>query len=189
LDIKRIKSYGLESLVILFSIVLSFYIEGRRDLSEKNSNKNKLITDLINTINEDLKQLEYIKSEMNRSSKIINEIQGDISSKNKNLTEKEIIDRLTLTNVSYSYFAQKGIFNQLIATGSFELIEKQELKLLLLKIYNHQNDRNNAISILIDNFSIDFLNQIYSKFRIDINQNNMEGEIYGVKQLTRDRFN
>jgi|TARA_B100001063_G_scaffold247315_1_gene292541 hypothetical protein len=189
LDIKRIKSYGLESLVILFSIVLSFYIEGRRDLSEKNSNKNKLITDLINTINEDLKQLEYIKSEMNRSSKIINEIQGDISSKNKNLTEKEIIDRLTLTNVSYSYFAQKGIFNQLIATGSFELIEKQELKLLLLKIYNHQNDRNNAISILIDNFSIDFLNQIYSKFRIDINQNNMEGEIYGVKQLTDYKFN
>ncbi len=189
MDIKRIKSYGLESLVILFSIVLSFYIEGRRDLSEKNSNKNKLITDLINTINEDLKQLEYIKSEMNRSSKIINEIQGDISSKNKNLTEKEIIDRLTLTNVSYSYFAQKGIFNQLIATGSFELIEKQELKLLLLKIYNHQNDRNNAISILIDNFSIDFLNQIYSKFRIDINQNNMEGEIYGVKQLTDYKFN
>ena len=59
---------------------MSFYIEGRRDLAEKNSNKNKLITDLINTIVEDLKQLDYIKSEMNRSSKIINEIQGDISS-------------------------------------------------------------------------------------------------------------
>ena len=186
---KKIKNYAVESLVILFSIILSFYIEGRRDLAEKNSNKNKLITDLINTIDEDLKQLDYIKSEMNRSSKIINEIQGDISSRKNILTEKQIIDKLTETNVSYSYFAQKGIFNQLIATGSFELIEKQELKLLLLKIYNHQNDRNNAISILIDNFSIDFLNQIYSKFRIDIDQNNMEGEIYGIKQLTNYQFN
>ena len=135
---KKIKNYAVESLVILFSIILSFYIEGRRDLAEKNSNKNKLITDLINTIDEDLKQLDYIKSEMNRSSKIINEIQGDISSRKNILTEKQIIDKLTETNVSYSYFAQKGIFNQLIATGSFELIEKQELKLLLLKIYNHQ---------------------------------------------------
>ena len=59
---KKIKNYAVESLVILFSIILSFYIEGRRDLAEKNSNKNKLITDLINTIDEDLKQLDYIKS-------------------------------------------------------------------------------------------------------------------------------
>ena len=30
---------------ILFSIILSFYIEGQRDLAEKNSDKNKLITE------------------------------------------------------------------------------------------------------------------------------------------------
>jgi hypothetical protein len=89
----------------------------------------------------------------------------------------------------YSYFAQEGIFNQLISTGSFELIEKTELKLLLLKIYNHQNDRNTSISVLIDNFAVDFFNQVYSKFRINIDQNNLEGEIYGVKQLTNYNFN
>ena len=59
--IDNIKKYSVESLVILFSIILSFYIEGRRDLAEKNSNKNKLITDLINTIDEDQKQLDYIR--------------------------------------------------------------------------------------------------------------------------------
>ena len=42
LGIDRIQKYGLESLVILFSIILSFYIEGQRDLAEKNSDKNKL---------------------------------------------------------------------------------------------------------------------------------------------------
>ena len=96
---KKIKNYAVESLVILFSIILSFYIEGRRDLAEKNSNKNKLITDLINTIDEDLKQLDYIKSEMNRSSKIFNEIQGDISSRKNILTEKQIIDKLSLIHI------------------------------------------------------------------------------------------
>ncbi len=126
---------------------------------------------------------------MNRSSKIINELQGDIISRNKNLSEKEVINRLTEINIMYSYFAQEGIFNQLISTGSFELIEKPELKLLLLKIYNHQNDRNTSISVLIDNFAVDFFNQVYSKFRINIDQNNLEGEIYGVKQLTNYNFN
>ena len=57
---KQIKSYGLESLVILFSIILSFYIEGQRDLNNKRLDKNKLIIDLINTIDEDLNQLNYI---------------------------------------------------------------------------------------------------------------------------------
>ncbi len=188
-DGKKIQSYGVESLVILFSIILSFYIEGQRDLAEKNSDKNKLITDLINTIDEDQKQLDYIKSEMNKTVKLINEIQSDINSQNNNLTKVEIISKLSEIKVSYSFFPQEGIFNQLIATGSFELIENKDLKLLLLKIYNHQNNRNYAISNLIDMFSIDFYNTVYQKFRIDINVNNMEGEIYGISVVSDFEFN
>jgi hypothetical protein len=185
----KIKKYGLESLVILFSIILSFYIEGQRDLAEKNSDKNKLITDLINTIDEDQKQLDYIKSEMNKTVKLINEIQSDINSQNNNLSQVEIISKISEIKVSYSFFPQEGIFNQLISTGSFELIENKDLKLLLLKIYNHQNNRNYAISNLIDIFSIDFYNTVYQKFRIDINVNNMEGEIYGISVVSAFEFN
>ena len=56
LGIDKVQKYGLESLVILFSIILSFYIEGQRDLADKNKkqldyDKNKLIEDLINNNN------------------------------------------------------------------------------------------------------------------------------------------
>ena len=189
LGFDKVQKYGLESLVILFSIILSFYIEGQRDLAEKNSDKNKLITDLINTIDEDQKQLDYIKSEMNKTVKLINEIQSDINSQNNNLSHVEIINNLSEFKGSYSFFPQEGIFNQLIATGSFELIENEDLKLLLLKIYNHQNNRNYAISNLIDIFSIEFYNTVYQKFRIDMNINNMEGEIYGISVVSNFKFN
>ncbi len=189
LGIDRIQKYGLESLVILFSIILSFYIEGQRDLAEKKSDKNKLITDLINTIDEDQKQLDYIKSEMNKTVKLINEIQSDINSQNNNLPQVEIMNKISEIKVSYSFFPQEGIFNQLIATGSFELIENEDLKLLLLKIYNHQNNRNYAISNLIDMFSIELYNIVYQKFRININVNNMEGEIYGISVVSDFKFN
>ena len=46
-------------------------------------------------------------------------------------------------------------------------IEKKELKSLLLKIYNHQNSRNKAISNQIDLFTIEFENKIFENFRID----------------------
>lgn len=189
LGIDKVQKYGLESLVILFSIILSFYIEGQRDLAEKKSDKNKLITDLINTIDEDQKQLDYIKSEMNKTVKLINEIQSDINSQNNNLSQVEIMNKISEIKVSYSFFPQEGIFNQLIATGSFELIENEDLKLLLLKIYNHQNNRNYAISNLIDMFSIELYNTVYQKFRININVNNMEGEIYGISVVSDFKFN
>ena len=188
-SLKNIQSYIINSFVILFSVILSFYIEGQRDLSSKNSDKNKLITDLINTIDEDQKQLEYIKSEMNKTVKLINEIQADINSKNSNLKKVDIITKISEIKVSYSFFPQEGIFNQLISTGSFELIENENLKLLLLKIYNHQNNRNYAISNLIDMFSIELYNNVYQKFRIDVNVNNMEGEIYGVSVVSDFNFN
>ena len=188
-SLKNIQSYLINSFVILFSVILSFYIEGQRDLSSKNLDKNKLITDLINTIDEDQKQLEYIKSEMNKTVKLINEIQADINSKNSNLKKVDIITKISEIKVSYSFFPQEGIFNQLISTGSFELIENENLKLLLLKIYNHQNNRNYAISNLIDMFSIELYNNVYQKFRIDVNVNNMEGEIYGVSVVSDFNFN
>lgn len=179
----RFGSYFLNSFVILVSVILSFYIEGRRDFSNQNSNKNKLITDLVNTIEEDKIQLEYIKSEMNKTVKLINEIQTDINSKNNNLSQSEIITKISEIKFSYSFFPQEGIFNQLISTGSFELIENKDLKLLLLKIYNHQNNRNYSISNIIDMYSIDFYTDVYQKFRINVNINNMEGEIYGIQVI------
>ena len=52
------KSYTVNSVVKIY--ILSFYIEGERELNEP-VNKNKLITDLINTINEDINQIDYIR--------------------------------------------------------------------------------------------------------------------------------
>ena len=52
LGIDRIQKYGLESLVILFSIILSFYIEGQRDLAEKKRLKHtKFLLNYENQLN------------------------------------------------------------------------------------------------------------------------------------------
>ena len=126
LGIDKVQKYGLESLVILFSIVLSFYIEGQRDLANKKADKNKLIEDLINTIDEDLEQLEIISGLTSDAVKSFNEIQNDINLGNFNVSKNEIMSKIISSSVSISFFPQKGIFNQLIATGSFELIENSK---------------------------------------------------------------
>lgn len=184
-DLSKIQSYGIEGMVILFSVVLSFYVEGQRDLSEKNDNKDKLILDLINSIDEDLEQIKNINVTVSNAVQNINDIQSDINSDDTNSKKSEFISKAITANVGQSFFPQKGIFNQLISTGSFELIDSQELKSILLRLFNHQNERNIAISTSIDFFNIEYQNNIYSKFRIDTEYNSLDGEYYG-KQVLRD---
>ena len=189
LGVEKVQKYGLESLVIFFSIILSFYIEGQRDLAQKNSDKNKLITDLINTIDEDLEQINYINTIVMSAVKNFNMILSDIDSKNQSLSKSEIMNLLTENNIGISFFPREGIFNQLIATGSFELIENEELKSLLLEIYNHQSNRNYATSYQIDLLAIKFSETIHKNFRINSEYNYKEGQIYGrpvVKSFTFD---
>ena len=184
-DLSKIHSYGIEGMVILFSVILSFYVEGQRDLSEKNDNKDKLILDLINSIDEDLEQIKNINVTVSNAVQNINDIQSDINSDDTNSKKSEFISKAITANVGQSFFPQKGIFNQLISTGSFELIDSQELKSILLRLFNHQNERNIAISTSIDFFNIEYQNNIYSKFRIDTEYNSLDGEYYG-KQVLRD---
>ena len=81
------------------SIILSFYIEGQRDLAQKNSDKNKLITDLINTIDEDLDQLNYINSVVMDAVKNFNDLLSDIESNNQALSKTEVMNKMTASNI------------------------------------------------------------------------------------------
>ena len=179
INLENFKSYTVNSVVILFSVILSFYIEGERELNEKKCIKNKLITDLINTINEDINQIDYIRSQVSETVKNYNSILNDIDSKNKNLSRADIMEKIVGDNIGISFFPREGIFNQLIATGSFELIENEELKSLLLEIYNHQSNRNYATSYQIDLLAIKFSETIHKNFRINSEYNYKEGQIYG----------
>ena len=189
LDFKILQRYGLESIVILLSVIISFYIENQRDLASKKNEKNQLLEDLIETIEEDLKQLINIQEKTTEAVKLINEIQNDINSKNNILTKKEAVSKLLTANVGVSFFPQEGIFNKLISTGSFELIESKELKGLLLKLYDHQNNRNISISHMIDLYSLEYAEKVYLNFRIDFKNNNSEGYIYGKRTIETFNFN
>ncbi len=188
INFSKVQSYGIEGMVILFSVILSFYVEGQRDLAEKNDNKDKLILDLINSIDEDLEQIQNINESVSNAVQNINDIQSDINSDDYNPKKSELISKAITANVGTSFFPQKGIFNQLISTGSFELIDSQELKSILLRLFNHQNERNIAISTSIDFFNIEYQNNIYSKFRIDTEYNSLDGEYYGKQVLRNFQF-
>jgi|TARA_B110000196_G_scaffold21283_1_gene16656 hypothetical protein len=180
---------GIEFLAVFLGIALSFYVEEWQTEKDNERKKDQYLSDLTNTLEMDIQQINKLLKTLINSEKLITEIQSDIDENHKALSDIEILNKLLDVEVGFSFFPQDGIFNQLISTGSFELIENVELKNILLEMYNHQKQRNYATSTEIDHFNIRFRNEILDEFRVSFNYNSYDGAFYGSRTVNRYKFN
>ena len=180
---------GIEFLAVFLGIALSFYVEEMQTEKDNERKKDQYLSDLTNTLEMDIQQINKLLETLINSEKLITEIQSDIDEKHKALSDLEILNKLLDVEVGFSFFPQDGIFNQLISTGSFELIENVELKNILLEMYNHQKQRNYAMSTEIDHFNIRFRNDLLVQFRISFNYNSYDGAFYGSRTVNQYKFN
>ncbi|RCL65874.1 MAG: hypothetical protein DBW79_04830 [Cryomorphaceae bacterium] len=181
--------YLIEGLVIILSVFLSFYFEDIRKGKEDFETKNELVEDLILSLEDDLNQIDDLINILQNSEKNIMEILNDIDSNHSNLSNIEAIKTLLQIEVGFSFFPKDGIFDQLISTGTFELIKNDELKRVLLEMFNHQKERNYATSNEIDLFNKGFRGVFLKKFRVRFNYNSFDGEFYGSRSLNNFKFN
>jgi len=184
-----IRNNIIQAVVIILSVLLSFYLEDRRQENITRQEKNYLLTDLSKTLESDIYQIEIILENLDNSDKNLVKLLNDINNNHALFSDREVVEILLQIQIGTSFFPQDGIFNELIANGSFNLIENEELKSLLLNMYTHKKERNYATSVEIDNFNLLWRRQIMGNFRIQFNYNSYDGEIYGQQQLTRFRFN
>ena len=179
----------VQAIVIILSVLLSFYLEQRRQINITKQEKNYLLTDLTKTLESDIQQIEIILKNLDASDKNLVKLLDDINNNHTILTDRQVAEILLQIQIGTSFFPQDGIFNQLIANGTFNLIENKELKSLLLNMYTNKKERNYATSVEIDNFNLLWRRQIMGNFRIQFNYNSYDGEIYGQQELIRYRFN
>ena len=187
--IKKNLKYFFQSFVIILSIFISFFFEDVRKNKEDILTKNDLVSDLIISLDEDLIQIDDLLKILQDSEKKILEILNDIDLNHKNLTDLEAIKTILDIEVGISFFPKDGIFEQLISTGTFELIKNNELKKLLLEMFNHQKDRNYATSTEIDQWNISKRGEILKKFRVRFSYNSYDGEFYGSRTVNTFDFN
>ena len=180
---KSITGYIIEGTVIVFSVLLSLYLGNINEFFSDEDKKRNYLIDLSITLEEDIKQIRNLITVLNNSENLIIELQNDIDKNPSSLSYEKIINNIIEIEVGFSFFPQDGIFNQMIATGTFELIKNQYLKNNLLEMYNHQVARNYATSVEIDNFNIVFRGEPYEKFRIRFDYNLLDGEFYGKRKL------
>ena len=186
--IKNNLKYFFQSFVIILSVFISFFIDDIRKSNENIITKNDLVSDLIVSLEDDLTQIDELIKILQKSEKNILEILNDIDLNHKNLSNIDAIKTILDIEIGISFFPKDGIFEQLISTGTFELIKNNELKRLLLEMFNHQKDRNYATSQEIDQWNIITRGEILKKFRIRFSYNSFDGEFYGSRTLNTFDF-
>lgn len=179
---------SIEGVVIFSSVLASFFLNNRNEVSKDIDVKNQYVSDLVMILEEDINQMESLMSILFESEELINEIQNDIDARHTLLSDREAVDKLLGIEVGTSFFTNDGVFTQMIATGSLDLVSNKTLVENLLEMYNHNKDRNTASSVEIDHFNRDFKYSVLSKFRIRFEYNLLEGEFYGKRKLTSYDF-
>jgi hypothetical protein len=172
--------YLLEFVIIITGVVLSFYLDDLRQLGEKESYKDTLIEELLVTSQEDLKQIEKITADLTIVQKNIAEILADIEDGKKDLNDAEVAEKylFIIQKMSVSFFPQNGTFNQLISTGSIELIDSKEFRRVLLNNYTHYYDRNSANNRTLDDLYLAFGANIDPKITVTSTEQDDASFIY-----------
>ena len=164
-----LKKHSLEFLVVFLGILSSFAIDNYLEAAQKVDQKNLLLDELYLSINEDLAQLEIVTEALDDCLNSIERLIGKSSA-----MASDSIIAYHISNVSakmaISFFPQKGIYNQLINTNSFELIEDRDLRRKISDLYEHLDERKNAADLKFDFFAESFdkslLNKIYYRTKI-----------------------
>ena len=181
--------YVIEGTVIICGILLSFYIGELNTQKNNIETKKELLRDLNQSLDDDLNQIEIIQNILDNSLTWISYLQDDIESSHKNLSDEEAINLILDIEVAASFFPALGVYNELISTGSYELIESSELKRALNDLYETQKERNYTISLGLDDMAGEYIRETLEEFSIRFSYDINEGEVYGDRVLYRYDFN
>jgi hypothetical protein len=178
----------IEGSVIICGILLSLYI-GELNTQKNNIEiKKELIQDLNRSLNDDLEQIKIIQNILENSLNQISKLQDDIESNHQNLSDQEAINLILDIEVAASFFPSIGVYNELISSGSYELVNNSELKRTLIDLYETQKEGNYTMSLSLDNLALQYVRETLEKFNIRFTYNISEGEVYGDRVIQNYKF-
>jgi len=173
--------YILQSIVVLLSVLLSFYIDSIRVNNQNAKYKNELVKDLQSIIENERTQIKNIKDLQIRCRNAADELIYDITQNSYKLSEREIAEKVLLLTErgSVSFFSQSSLYEELKNTGSTRLIKSDNFRYALSNTYNNLNQRNLAVSRIIDDYFFRALARINKKIIIfSKEEKSIEGYVY-----------
>ena len=158
--------YGLEFVVIVLGVFISFHVQELQDESADRVMKNEALEQLVRVMQDDLGQIESFVALQSESLRHANAFLDKKSS----WVGQEDSAMVCLSHVGRalrSFFPQEGVFNQIVSSDLVELIENHELKSGLFRLYNEDLRRHAVHALEYDQFFLPFNRRLTKEFLLD----------------------
>jgi hypothetical protein len=171
----------VQSIFVLLSVLLSFYIDSIRVGRANASYKNELVKDIQYIIENERLQIKNIHDLQIKCRNAADGLIFDITQNSEQLTDKEIAEKILLLTErgSVSFFSQSSLYDELKSTGSTRLIKSDNFRYALSNTYNNLNQRNLAVSRIIDDYFFRAIARINKRIIIfSKEEKSVEGYVY-----------
>ena len=194
---KQIIKYSFEFIVITLGILISLFLEEKRQNANETERKNNTIKQLINVLEEDIDQIDGFLYLQEYSLKSCNQIFDNLANKNSMDKDSLVFHLSSVGRALRSFFPQESIFNQLLSSDLIKMIESNSLKTKLFKLYNEDLRRHDVHTKEFDAFFLDFnynlshfffLQDIWSSSPVDENPIRISGYKFNEKYYRSDKL-
>lgn len=147
----KFKKHFREGLFIFISILGAFALESYRESLLQVKLKDKLLNQLLITLNEDLKHMSEVNAKLDMTLESAAILMKDHMSNNEKLNQEVLTKKFSdMRFMNLSFFPQQGVYNQLLASNSLENIENPELKKEIVYVYENLLKRIQAGDPILD---------------------------------------
>jgi hypothetical protein len=149
--------YSFEFIVIILGILVSLLLEQNRQNAIEVDRKNNTIKQLVNVIEDDINQIDGFLYLQQYSL-------NDLNNKTLMPEDSAVYHLSSVGRALRSFFPQQGIFDQLVSSDLIKMIDSEELKTKLFKLYNEDLRRHDVHTKEYDIFFLDYNYRLSENF-------------------------
>ena len=156
--------YSFEFVVIILGILVSLLLEQNRQNAIEVDRKNNTIKQLVNVIEDDINQIDGFLYLQQYSLISANKVLNDLNNKTSMPEDSAVYHLSSVGRALRSFFPQQGIFDQLVSSDLIKMIDSDELKTKLFKLYNEDLRRHDVHTKEYDIFFLDYNYRLSENF-------------------------
>ena len=150
--------------MIILGILVSLLLEQNRQNAIEVDRKNNSIKQLINVIEDDINQIDGFLYLQQFSLISANKVLNDLNNKTSMPEDSAVYHLSSVGRALRSFFPQQGIFDQLVSSDLIKMIDSDELKTKLFKLYNEDLRRHDVHTKEYDIFFLDYNYRLSENF-------------------------
>ena len=171
--------------ILIGSVFAGLYLRDVRIETQNIDYKNRLLGELAIVAGEEIADIEIIRGNLILCLEAVDSMVEDMMDGRRSIEKRELAEKYLLVSQKMytSFFPQSGTYEQLINSGSLELIGSSNFRKVLLDTYTHLLNRNNALSRTLDDYYLTLTNTFGSYITIIPADMKTTGFVYSNKKI------